>query len=76
MALGIQLLTSWVISTVMGWIPSTEIVIKCISGNFIFKDDFSLDGGVGSCGKEGQTIPVGVGQPSLKISEITVGGTS
>ncbi|MFT6836093.1 MAG: TldD protein, partial [Francisellaceae bacterium] len=39
-------------------------------------DDFALDSGVGSCGKDGQTVPVGVGQPSLKISRITVGGTA
>ena len=38
-------------------------------------DDFSLDSGVGVCGKEGQGVPVGVGQPTLKIDEITVGGT-
>ena len=38
-------------------------------------DDFALDGGVGTCGKDGQSVPVGVGQPSLKISEITIGGT-
>lgn len=38
-------------------------------------NDFKLDGGVGICGKEGQTVPVGVGQPTLKIDEITVGGT-
>ena len=39
-------------------------------------NDFELDTGVGICGKDGQTLPVGVGQPSLKIDEITVGGTS
>ena len=38
-------------------------------------DDLSLDGGVGVCGKEGQSVPVGVGQPSLKIDELVVGGT-
>lgn len=38
-------------------------------------NDFALDSGVGVCGKDGQTVPVGVGQPSLKIDEITVGGT-
>jgi TldD protein len=37
--------------------------------------DLGLDKGVGVCGKEGQSLPVGVGQPSLKIDEITVGGT-
>jgi len=38
-------------------------------------NDLKLDSGVGTCGKEGQSIPVGVGQPTLKIDEITVGGT-
>jgi TldD protein len=38
-------------------------------------NDLGLDKGVGVCGKEGQSLPVGVGQPSLKIDEITVGGT-
>ncbi|MDA8000442.1 MAG: metallopeptidase TldD-related protein [Alphaproteobacteria bacterium] len=36
--------------------------------------DFALDPGVGTCGKEGQSVPVGVGQPSLLLSEMTVGG--
>jgi len=38
-------------------------------------NDLELDQGVGVCGKEGQSVPVGVGQPSLKIDDITVGGT-
>lgn len=37
--------------------------------------DLALDMGIGVCGKEGQSIPVGVGQPTLKISALTVGGT-
>ena len=39
-------------------------------------DDFDFDAGVGVCGKAGQSVPVGVGQPSLKITGLTVGGTS
>ena len=38
-------------------------------------NDMSLDPGVGTCGKEGQSVPVGVGQPTLKIDGLTVGGT-
>jgi len=38
-------------------------------------NDLQLDSGVGTCGKDGQSVPVGVGQPSLKIDQITVGGT-
>lgn len=37
--------------------------------------DLQLDSGVGTCGKDGQSVPVGVGQPTLKIDQITVGGT-
>ena len=37
--------------------------------------DLQLDTGVGVCGKDGQSVPVGVGQPTLKIDQITVGGT-
>ncbi|MGB8040252.1 MAG: metalloprotease TldD [Pseudolabrys sp.] len=39
-------------------------------------NDFALDPGVGTCGKNGQGVPVGVGQPSLRMDKITVGGTA
>jgi TldD protein len=39
-------------------------------------DDMKLDSGVGTCGKEGQSVPVGVGQPTLRIDGLTVGGTA
>lgn len=39
-------------------------------------NDLALDKGVGVCGKEGQSLPVGVGQPTLKLDKLTVGGTA
>ena len=37
--------------------------------------DLQLDEGVGTCGKDGQSVPVGVGIPTLKVDRLTVGGT-
>jgi TldD protein len=39
-------------------------------------NDMRLDPGVGTCGKDGQSVPVGVGQPTLRIDGLTVGGTA
>ena len=39
-------------------------------------NDMALDKGVGVCGKDGQSVPVGVGQPTLKLDKLTVGGTA
>jgi TldD protein len=39
-------------------------------------DDMALDDGIGTCGKQGQGVPVGVGQPTLKLAGLTVGGTA
>ncbi len=55
-------------ATLIGHGPTVMTNISMI-GN-----DFAMDDGVGTCGKSGQSVPVGVGQPSLKIDSITVGG--
>ncbi len=39
-------------------------------------NDMALDPGIGTCGKNGQGVPVGVGQPTLKLSGLTIGGTA
>jgi TldD protein len=57
-------------ATLIGNGPDTMNRISMI-GN-----DMRLDSGVGVCGKEGQSVPVGVGQPTLRIDEVTVGGTA
>ena len=48
-------------------------VLKRVS---MIGNDMRLDSGVGTCGKEGQSVPVGVGQPTLRIDGLTVGGTA
>jgi TldD protein len=48
-------------------------VLKRVS---MVANNLEIDKGIGTCGKEGQSVPVGVGQPSLKVDNLTVGGTS
>jgi len=57
-------------ATLIGNGPDVLTKVSMVGNNL------KLDEGVGTCGKEGQSVPVGVGQPSLKIDELTVGGTS
>jgi TldD protein len=57
-------------ATLIGNGPDVLTRVKMI-GN-----DMRLDSGVGTCGKEGQSVPVGVGQPTLRIDGLTVGGTA
>ncbi len=57
-------------ATLIGHGPEVMSAISMI-GN-----DLALDSGIGVCGKDGQSVPVGVGQPSLKIDRLTVGGTA
>ena len=48
----------------------------CLTRVTMIGNDLELDAGVGTCGKEGQSVPVGVGQPTLRIDGLTVGGTA
>jgi len=57
-------------ATIVGNGPDALTRVKMIG------DDMALDSGVGTCGKEGQSVPVGVGQPTLRIDGLTVGGTA
>jgi len=57
-------------ATLIGNGPDAMNRVKMI-GN-----DLSLDSGVGTCGKEGQSVPVGVGMPTLRMEGLTVGGTA
>ena len=49
---------------------------ECLKKVTMIGNDMALDPGVGTCGKEGQSVPVGVGQPTLRINGLTVGGTA
>ena len=57
-------------ATLIGNGPDSLTRVEMIGG------DMALDPGVGTCGKNGQGVPVGVGQPTLKLSGLTVGGTA
>ncbi|MDR0578594.1 MAG: metalloprotease TldD [Candidatus Accumulibacter sp.] len=57
-------------ATLIGNGPDAMNQVKMIG------DDLALDPGVGTCGKDGQSVPVGVGQPTLRIDGLTVGGTA
>ena len=49
---------------------------ECLKHVTMIGNDMRLDSGVGTCGKEGQSVPVGVGQPTMRIEGLTVGGTA
>ncbi len=49
---------------------------ECMKKVSMIGNDMRLDSGVGTCGKEGQSVPVGVGQPTMRIDGLTVGGTA
>src|SRR6202042_2096476 len=48
----------------------------CLTRVEMIGNDMALDPGIGTCGKNGQGVPVGVGQPTLKLSGLTIGGTA
>jgi len=49
---------------------------ECLTRVSMIGNDMKLDTGIGTCGKNGQSVPVGVGQPTLRLDGLTVGGTS
>ena len=49
---------------------------ECLKRVSMIGNDMALDSGVGTCGKEGQSVPVGVGQPTVRLDGLTVGGTA
>jgi TldD protein len=57
-------------ATLIGSGPEVLIGVSMIGTNM------ELDPGVGTCGKDGQGVPVGVGQPTIKVDNLTVGGTA
>ena len=57
-------------ATIIGDGPEAMKRIRAIA------DDMALDPGIGNCGKAGQWVPVGVGQPTLLIGGLTVGGSA
>lgn len=57
-------------ATIIGNGPDVLTRVVMIGNNM------ALDSGIGTCGKDGQSVPVGVGQPTIRIDDITVGGTS
>jgi TldD protein len=48
----------------------------CLTRVAMIGNDMKLDAGIGTCGKNGQSVPVGVGQPTLRLDGLTVGGTA
>ena len=53
-----------------------DVKAGLVSDIAIEGNDLKLDEGVGTCGKDGQAVPVGVGIPTLKVDRLTVGGTA
>ena len=48
----------------------------CLTKVSMIGNDMKLDPGIGTCGKAGQGVPVGVGQPTLRLNGLTIGGTA
>jgi TldD protein len=65
----------FVFSAAEAWMIEDGKLTYPVKGATLIGNDLELDSGVGTCGKEGQSVPVGVGQPTVRIDGLTVGGT-
>ena len=79
----------FVFSTSEAWLIENGKLVRPVKGATLIGNGFdalnrvsmvgnnmALDSGVGTCGKEGQSVPVGVGMPTIRIDGLTVGGTA
>ena len=69
-----SVLSDWKIGAPIKGATLTGSGFETLKDIVMVGNDSMLDGGIGTCGKDGQSVPVGVGQPTMRIDRMTVGG--